>query len=296
MKENALLCGCMIGEFGWSILRFAPYVLGTYRRKYNQKVKLIVCTREDRFDLYGQNADILVPLKIEGDGTKYKADCFRLINYPIEEYYKLNKVLYEKYSQQFNIVEHIYPDIKGKIFAKKDQYDYNQMLFDFKPRIENKELLDNYIKSKKKSIVIAPRYREGMRRNWKNWQELYDRIYDSSLPDIFDFIVCGKEGEYIPDSKNRVYDINRIEQNTNTSLVGITIEAIKRSILTVGSQSGIPNLSLLLKTPVLEWGHQKHLHTITYNPKNTKITFLTDQDYTLSAESIFNEMKKLLHY
>lgn len=295
MKEKALLCGCIVGEFGWEVLRFAPYVLGIYKNKYKQKVKLIICTREDRFDLYGQNADILVPLKIEGDGKEYKADCFRLMNYPVEEYYNLNKKLYNKYSKQFDIVEHIYPDIKGKSFANKNQYDCNQMIYDFKPRIENKILLDNYINNDKQSIIIAPRFRDGIRRNWNGWIELYDLIYNSNFFSKFNFIICGKEGEYILDPKDRIYDINKIEQNTNTSLVGITIETIKKAILTIGSQSGIPNLSLLLKTPVLEWGHQKHLHTVIYNPKRTKITFLNDDKYTLPAVEIFNEMIKLLH-
>ena len=282
-------------EFGWEVLRFVPYVLGVYKNKYKKNIKLIVCTREDRFDFYGQYADILIPLKIEGDGTKYKSDCFRLMNYPVNEYYNLVDILYKKYSKKFKIVEHIYPNIKGKIFARKDQFDKNIMSYDFKPRIENKTLLDESIPNKKPLVVIAPRYRKGMRRNWKSWQELYDLIYDSNLPNKFDFILCGKEGEYIPDLHNRVYDINDIEHNINSSLVGLTIESIKRSVLTVGSQSGIPNLSLLLKTPVLEWGHQKHFHSVTYNVKNTKIDFLIDKKYVLPAKIIFEKMKKLLH-
>ena len=81
----------------------------------------------------------------------------------------------------------------------------------------------------------------------------------------FNFILCGKSGEYIPDKKNRFYDINKIEVNEQSSLVGLLLVALQRAVFTVSSQSAIPNISLLLGTPVLEWGHQKKLHESVYN-------------------------------
>ena len=143
-------------------------------------------------------------------------------------------------------------------------------------------------------MVIAPRFRKGIKRNWKNWEELYDLICKNEFLKNFNFIICGKKPDYIIDPKNRFYDVNNISLNTKTSLIGITMESIKRSVLTVGSQSGIPNLSLMLKTPVLEWGNEKRYHTKTYNPKKTNIVFLEDHKYKISAKEILREMISIL--
>jgi hypothetical protein len=70
--------------------------------------------------------------------------------------------------------------------------------------------------------------------------------------DNYEFILCGKEGEYIKDERNRFLDINNIQLNDNTSLIGILLSLMDKSILTIGSQSAIPNLSLLKKIKVIE--------------------------------------------
>jgi hypothetical protein len=59
-------------------------------------------------------------------------------------------------------------------------------------------------------------------------------------------------------------DIKYIEKNVNTSASGILFEILNRSIFTVGSQSAIPNISLLFNVETLEWGHQRKLHTEEY--------------------------------
>ena len=69
---------------------------------------------------------------------------------------------------------------------------------------------------------------------------------------------------------------------------------LKRSIFTCGSQSAIPNLSLLQKVEVLEFGHQKSLHTKTYNVKNTKVTFLNDPKYQIESKIVFKNLRKIL--
>ena len=80
----------------------------------------------------------------------------------------------------------------------------------------------------------------------------------------------------------------------NTSISGLTIAAIKRSVLTVGSQSGIPNLSNLIGTPTLQWGNQKHLHEKVYNVKNTQTIFLDDHEFKIPCEKVVDHMKKFL--
>jgi hypothetical protein len=292
VKEKAILFGPVISELGWEILRFSALI--PYYKKHYPDHKFIIFTRPDRFDLYGEYSDILVPLKIEGDGAKYKPDCYRLIGFPKEEYKKLASRFYNQFSKKFDIINHIYPNIDGKNFANKNQYTQKQMKFKWKPRTANYDAIQEYLPSDKKIIILAPRYRSGLRRNWPHWEKLYDLIYSSDLYKKYSFVICGKLPDYIIDSKNRFYDINRIKITSNISTIGLTIEAIKRSILTVGSQSGIPNLAMMLGVPVLEWGHQRQLHESTYNIKKTKIYFLDDMKYNIDPFIIFNKMKEIL--
>ena len=302
-KESVILLGPQIGELGWELQRFTPILPYLRKKKYRNKgYKFIILTRQERFDLYGQYADILVPLNIPGDYEKFLPNCFRLDNFPVKEYTKIANNFYNKYSERFNIIKHMYPKIKGKLFLKKNQFPQSEMLFDYKPRKKNYALIDEYLPNDNKPIIVlAPRYRNNKydpksikRRNWPYWDELYDRIVNSELWDKFTFVVCGKIGEYVPDKKDRFYDINKIETNDESSLVGLLLVVLKRSILTCGSQSAIPNLSLLQKVEVLEFGHQKSLHTRTYNVKNTKITFLDDPRYQLESKIVFKNLRKIL--
>jgi len=294
MKERAILCGPYVGELGWELLRFAPYCLWKKVKQHKSNVKLIVLTRKDRFDLYGKIADILVPLEIEGDFSKYRGNCFRLDGYPLENYEKIIKRFNGKYNKKYQIIDHIYPKIAGKQFTQKNQFPQNQLHAKFKPRVENKKLVDKYLSKDKPWVVISPRFRKGFRRNWNHWQTFYDMIWDSDLPNRFEFIIIGRSPEYKPDEKNRFFDINKIPINDNSSLIGLTISIVYNSVLTVGSQSAIPNLSLLLSTDVLEWGNQRMLHTKTYNYTNTPITFLDDMKFNLDPKKVFNTMNKLL--
>lgn len=301
-KESAILLGPSIGEFGWEIHRLAPILIYYKRKKYKKKpFKYIVLTREERFDLYGRYADILVPLRIPGDYKEYMPNCYRLDNFPVKEYEKIAQDFYKKYSERFNIVEHVYPKIKNKLFLQKNQFPSSQMIFEFKPRQRNYELIDEYIKTDKPIVILSPRYRNNKndpssikRRNWGKWPELYDMIYEGKLWKKFTFVICGKSDEYIPDKKNRFLDINNIQTDQNSSLVGLLLALFDKAVFTCGSQSAIPNLSLLKKVEVLEFGHQRSLHTKTYNVFKTKITFLDDLKYNIDPLIIFKNLRKLL--
>jgi len=118
---------------------------------------------------------------------------------------------------------------------------------------------------------------------------------DDHLTKKYNFIICGKKPDYVPDKKNRFCDINNIPLTDDMSLIGLTIESINKSILTVGSQSGIPNMSMMMGVEVLEWGHQRALHTKTYNTKKTHVHFLDDLKYKLEPIRVFEKMKRILY-
>jgi hypothetical protein len=303
-KDDAILLGPFIGEFYWCAGRFAP-LLPFMRKSYSKigkKVKFIVLTREERFDLYGRFADILVPLKIDGDYGKYVPNCYKLNDFPDADYQRIASDFKKKYEERFNILDHLYPRIDGKHFMNKNQFQINRMIFSYAPRQENYDLVDSYLPKDKPVVLLSPRYRNNnldppsiKRRNWPHWQELYSKIRSNNfLMDNFNFVICGKPGEYIPDSENKFFDINKIQITRDSSLSGLLLVVLKRTCFTCASQSAIPNLSLLFKVEVLEWGHQKTLHTIVYNYNRTKITFLDDPKYNLPVKVIYQNLLSIL--
>jgi hypothetical protein len=293
---KAVLFGPFVGEFYWEAGRFTP-VFNYYKHvKYkDQNVKFIVLTRQERFDLYGENADILVPLVIEGDYVNKRPECFRLINMSIERYEHVAQKFFKKYRREYNVVEHIYPNINRTQYLNKNQYPRNRMRFEFKPRKDNFKLVNKYIPDDKPLVVFGSRFRKGFPRNWDKWPQFYDAVFnDKDLMDNFNFVLCGKPGEYVPDEKNRFYDMNNIKLTENSSLVGLLLAILSRACLTFGSQSAIPNISLLYRVEVLEFGCEKNYHTKTYNVTNTPITFLVDRQYKIGVGEIMKHLKKML--
>ena len=295
--ENAVLFGPFIGEMYWECGRFASMLLFYKQKKYKkQNPKFIILTRPDRFDLYGKSADILVPLRIEGDYEKYQPECFRLLNYPLTEYENFKKSFFDKYNQRYNILEHVVPNITKKQFANKNQYTTKHMIFQYYPREENYDLVDNYLpKNKKPLVILAPRFRKGFNRNWGEWQTFYDVLYNNKeLYNMFNFIICGKRGEYIPDKDKRFLDMNDIELSDKSSLIGVLFVLMEKSCFVFGSQSAIPNIALLYKVETLMFGHQKQLHTITYNYYKTPVTFIENKNYNISVSVIFDTFSKIV--
>lgn len=285
-----ILAGPFCGEFGWEVLRFAPHVLWLKYKKHNNKVGLIVYTRPDRFDLYGEYADELVPLNVNNRST----DCFKSLDVSNKEYEKLTLDIYKKYKSRHKIVNHIYPIIIKKKYANKNQFPNKQTYYEFNPRKSNKQLVESIIPDDKPLVAIGPRFRKIARqRNWPHWEKFYDQI--EHMKD-FNFVLCGRDPEYVPDPKDRFFDVNKfpIDHKKNTSMVGVIIEVLKKSVLCVGSQSSVPNLSNLVGTPTLQWGNEKKAHSKIYNVKNTPTTFIVDKKFEIKPKQIVIQMKNLL--
>ncbi len=296
-KKRAVLFGPFVGELYWECGRFAPMLPHMINNKYKGKdVTYIVYTREDRFDLYGRNADILVPLEVEGDYVRRYPECFRLFGFRPDAYESMAKRFKSVYDNKYKVIEHIFPSVRKPNFQNKNQFPRRQMLFDYAPRKDNYKLVDEYLPDNGKPLVVlAPRFREGFKRNWKRWPDFYDLLWkDADLRRDYTFIICGKVGEYVPDPRNRFLDMTKIEITERSSLVGILLVILERTHFTFGSQSAIPNISLLYGVEVLEFGCQKRLHTVTYNVKNTPITFIENRKYNLEPEVALKNMKKIL--
>lgn len=295
-KPDAILFGPFVGELYWEAGRFAPLLSHmVYKTRKGQDIKYIILTREERFDLYGKHADILVPLRIEGDYCdEMMPNCFRLNRFKDQQYHQLVKWFRRKYKKRFNILEHIFPRVDKKCFLNKNQFKRQDMTYKYAPREDNYKLIDAYIPKNKPLIVIASRFRKGFKRNWPHWKKFYDLLAENEvLMRRFNFVICGKRGEYVPDPNSRFYDMNEIPLTQNSSLVGLLLVILERAFFTVGSQSAIPNMSLLYKVEVLEFGCQKTYHTKTYNVLNTPITFIENKKYDLAPEVLIGKLGKL---
>lgn len=297
-KKNAILFGPFVGELYWEAGRFAPLLSHMiYKTRKGQDITYIVLTREERFDLYGKHADILVPLKIENDYCdKRMPNCFRLNDFAEAQYHQLAKGFRKKYKERFKILEHIYPSVDKHMFLNKNQYRRDNMTFKFAPREDNYKLVDSYLPNDKPIVVIASRFRKGFKRNWPYWEEFYDLLSNNTkLMERYNFIICGKKDEYVPDAKRRFYDMTEIPLTDNSSLIGLLLVIMERAFFTVGSQSAIPNISLLYQKEVLEFGCQKTYHTRTYNVFQTPITFIENRKYDLPPETLIGKLGKLVN-
>ena len=296
-KKYAILMGPFVGELYWEGGRFAPILPHMVRNRYKKRkdIAYIILTRKDRFDLYGKFADILVPLRIPGDYERLNPNCFRLNGLKPPQYHDIAKKFKTKYKERFEIIKHIYPDVSKGQFLNKNQYPRKTMKYLYAPRSDNYTLVNNYIPKSKPIIVLAPRFRKGFKRNWQHWQRFYDILWTrKDLLMDFTFIICGKEGEYKPDKYNRFYDMNKMQLTKNSSLVGLLLVILENTFFTFGSQSAIPNFSLLYGVEVLEFGCQKTLHTRTYNVKNTPITFVEDKKYSSDPGEMLKKLEKLI--
>lgn len=295
-KEKAVLMGPFVGELYWEAGRFAPMLPYMKNKQFKGKnIKFIVLTRPERFDLYGKFADILVPLQIENDYVTRKPECFRLMGLGNGEYQKTAKIFKDKYKDRFHIVDHIYPKITKPAFTNKNQFPKSNMQFVYRPRQQNYDLVDAYLPTDKPLVVLGSRFRKGFKRNWSYWPEFYDMLFNQKdLMNDFNFIICGKKGEYMPDEHHRFLDMNDIEVGDKSSLVGLLLVILERAFFTFGSQSAIPNLSLLYNVDVLEFGCQKSLHTKTYNITKTPITFIENRKYDLAPKVVIKNLRRLL--
>lgn len=296
-KKDAVLLGPFVGELYWEIARFTPLLPYMKNKEFkNRDITYIILTRKERFDLYGKYADILVPLNIEGDYQNKFPNCFRLNNFSGRSYQKIINRFNLKYKEQYNIIKHIYPNLTGNKFMNKNQFPKNKMIYNYQPRKENYHIVEEYLPDNKKPLIIlAPRYRKGFKRNWGNWNEFYDLIFqDKDLMNNFNFIICGKSDEYVPDNKNRFLDMTKISLGNKSSLVGLLLAIMEQTYLVVGSQSALPNIGLLYKVEVLEFGCQKRLHTKTYNIHNTPIEFIDNKKYNIPAIKLFKRLKNKL--
>lgn len=241
MKERAILAGPFVGELCWEFFRFAPHAI--YLKKNSRRTKLIVLTRQSRFDLYGNYADTFVPLRLKYDAD-LERDCFKLIGFAQENYYSIAKYFKEKFKKKYDVVKHIYPDVRLWRYKVRWQFPRNKMVYDFHPR--------------EKNIDIA-------KRSMGNYNSILDCL-STNKRTTHDGVM--ESGDLFCRITNFVDDIH-------SSTLGSIIESIKQCDYVIGNvKYEISHLALLLGVPLIhveEAVANDFLKLI--NPLNTPVIF-----------------------
>jgi len=283
------------GELGWELIRFCGYVRW-FKKTYPEK-NVIVVTRKERSDLYYGAVDGIMTITINGDYNIYRPNMYRLDFFPDEKY----QMIIDKIRKEFPHHKLIEPP-KGN---KRNIFPFDKMDFNFTPHSANKKLADIFIEKNKDKIpvVLCPRKRMDLRsvdidRNWPDeyWYDLFNLFSKSEKYIVF---IAGISPTIVhpPRNPNFIVLEKYVETLNDLSDIGLTIEIMRRTKVTIGSQSSLPILSNLLGTPTILWGHENIRHRVKENPFKTKCTFLDDLDYkTTTPKKVFEilEEKKWL--
>lgn len=215
-SKQAFIFGPFVGDLYWEAYRFAPYAISLARRF--PKHHIIVFTRPEHFDLYGQYADILVPLVIpEG---MYVPQKFKLKAYPFSEYNALKRYIRRVYENLFQVTDHFCPRVEGYMWKIKWQLPRKYMVYDFKPRKAN-------------SQVIEELYGE------------FENIISTTEPDVeLDNYHVIEMVDFFKDIKDFI--------DKKVTWVGCLIELLKRCEFVISDlDDNLGKFSLLLDKPVI---------------------------------------------
>ncbi len=244
MKKSAYLVGPFIGELEWELFRFAPYIIHLKKMKPSNKV--IVYTRTSRFDLYGNYADILVPLNLKSNRPLVE-EGFGLRNFENYKYNILKDFYYKKYSKRYVIEEHIFPYMGSWERRIKWQLPRDNMDYDFRPRKENYNLLDGFFDSTSNVFVC------------------------NNDSDIRHFLFSRR---YNPIMYHWVVDIvKHSKKGLKLSFVGCLIVLLRNcKFIVANMNSTAAKLALLLKIPVISINEKMTYDSIKLlNPFNTPV-------------------------
>lgn len=298
LKENdKIVFGPFVGELGWEITKWCGFV--RWFKLKNPKKTIVAATRTDRIDLYYKYVDNIITFEIEGDYSKFRPNMYRLDFFPEEKYNK--------------IISEVKKNFKDYYIASPPRQTNNRQIFNmemsdfnFITRENNMSIISSILKVNKGRIpiVISPRHREDLGedvkrvRNWKKnyWHELYELIEKTENYVCF---IAGKSPSYIkPDKSLKSFVILEdllLPTIKDISLIGLTLQSIIVSKITIGQQSSIPILSNYLKTPTIMWGDEQHRHQVLENPFSTLCEFFEEKssDYITDPKLICSKLMKM---
>ena len=285
-SQETIVFGPFIGGLSWELLQWSGFV--RWYKKRNPSKNIIVCTRQNRADLYTGCVDDMILFTIEGDyidKTPSRYDCL---------YFPEN--LYQSYKQQLKIK---YPNsyiFEPRLYQQHEQlFDTKCMDFEYTPHENNKKIIDKLLSEypERTPITICSRNRiDKPYRNWPtgHWRQTFETLHRSQL---FITFVSGVDGSYFKSDFKSCYNLDIYSDPCIfTTTIGLTIEAMRQSKLTVGAQCTGIVLSNLLKTPTFFWGDRLKEYK-DKNVKCTKSTSFIDLCYKMDYHTVWKQIKIL---
>jgi len=269
MNIKANLFGPFVGSISWEMYNFAPYAI--HLKKENPATQMIVYTRPDRFDLYGSYADTLIPLRIKNDNKLYH-NKFSLKGLDQTNYKKMIRMVNRKYQSYRDIENHFYPDISENNYEVRWQFPRDKMDYNFKPRQSNETFLSKLIGDNKIIFIdLSGFYFE---------ESFYFLVKLNKLFDKKICFVCYNPNNVdceILFSSRKIINLHKFNHNENTSILGCSIIAMKKAIITISMNiSNISHMSLLLGKKLFLCRDYDKEFVKLINPHKTQIQSIDD--------------------
>lgn len=284
-EHDKIFFGPFVGSYKYEIFYWSGFV--RWYINNNPDKKYIICTRKNRkglydFDLKFEFIHILDELHSDSFGYNFKYSSIK----HLVDYYK------DKYSDYFIFnTEDINND--NLIFIDSDYYDYNILTSE-----SDQNIIKKIISKHDKLIPICvfpkidPETKHYQCWNPDNWNFLLDGLSSTTKYLIFN-IGCG-DNYFKSFNKQYVYNLeNYYSDVLNTSISGLTIEAIRNSKLSIGTTNANIVLSMILEKDCIIWGHENHEFVEEFN-LGSKITGFSSRSYNLNPYVVFEEVQNNL--
>lgn len=257
---KTLLAGPWIGEFGWEIIKWVPFLRKYISNRYYDKV--FVFTRESSFPLYLDLGVELIPHECTGD-TKI---------------YVCNNTSPEVPSA---VLEYLDPDevlipSEGSMYGPPERYSY-------------------YMYGEKKDLgcdIIAHARDTGKtgsyRKNWKrdNWDLLVQKLQANGRRISF---IGSPESSYCSPGGEDLRGLS----------LSIIMNVLRSSNLCIGPSSGPMHLASCCGCPHIVWGDSRlwnsgnvksnleERYKVLWNPFETLCEYISDENWNPSVDEVF---------
>lgn len=266
---RVLLAGPWIGEFGWEIIKWVPYV----RRwaKTGDYDKVIVLTRKSSFPLYMDFAQDLISYEVIGNTKIFVCD---------NKFPEIPQSLVEK----VNPTDTLIPS-HGFTYSSFEELLYY--------------LYGNFDIALKRNVVAHARSTGKMgsyRKNWRKekWDLLTTRLQSEGKSVAF---IGSPESSYCPQGA----------EDLRGKPLDLVMNVLNSSDICVGPSSGPMHLASCCGCPHVVWGDMRQWNSgnvksnlydrykVLWNPFDTPCEYIADGNWNPSVDKVYIELNTLLN-
>uniref|UniRef100_A0A6M3KIL8 Glycosyltransferase n=1 Tax=viral metagenome TaxID=1070528 RepID=A0A6M3KIL8_9ZZZZ len=268
MNNDSPLLFYDVGEIGWSQHMVA--FIKSYREKYLWK-RIVVSTSKSKFVFYRDCCDDIVdlPQSVKENLNSYEPEQHFLFD--INRKAKLSgerliRLFKETFPQcdifdGFNSITNV-----GRKFYRPYISSRNARIF-----------VKNMCRDKQ-SILIFPRKRKGIYGARNLSLDFCKHICEKLRQSFKDHLIISVGSINGGHALGSVVDFDLVEHNNDETIdILVALCNLRKSIFTIGAQSGLSKISLLCGIPSFIIGHERERHTINENWAETNVEFFDAQ-------------------